>query len=178
MAMRGAEIWGFRESLILSWGIHITSLVTLLFNLGCTTIRKMCEQNMWDSVLGMPPVAFQMGSVAPWNCLCNLKIRARCIIPNVRNNSFYYERRLFFTRNNFFVSSEPPCRNPYLKAVEFMIHEKLGESLKTRWIMKNLIFYVGIKTIDSWKTWWLMKKLVNHGKLANDFLVTRNHANL
>jgi hypothetical protein len=41
---RGAEIWGFRESLILSWGIHITSLITLLFNLGCITVRKMCEQ--------------------------------------------------------------------------------------------------------------------------------------
>ncbi len=38
---RGAEIWGFHESLILSWGIHITSLITLLFNLGCTTVRKI-----------------------------------------------------------------------------------------------------------------------------------------
>jgi hypothetical protein len=38
---RGAEIWGFRESIILSGGIHITSLITLLFNLGCTTVRKI-----------------------------------------------------------------------------------------------------------------------------------------
>jgi hypothetical protein len=38
---RWAEIWGFRESIILSGGIHITSLITLLFNLGCTTVRKI-----------------------------------------------------------------------------------------------------------------------------------------
>jgi hypothetical protein len=80
-------------------------------------------------------------------------------------------------RNDFFVSSEPPCRNPYLKAVDFMIHEKLGESLKTWWIMKNSIFYIGI-VFDSWKTQWLMKNLANHEKLANAFLITRNRANL
>jgi hypothetical protein len=38
---RGAEIWGFRESIILSGGIHITIMITLLFNLGCTTVRKI-----------------------------------------------------------------------------------------------------------------------------------------
>ncbi len=41
---------------------------------------------------------------------------------NFLNDSFY------ITRNDFLVSSKPPRRNPYLKAVDYVIHGKLRDS--------------------------------------------------
>jgi hypothetical protein len=54
-----------------------------------------------------------------------LKILARYLkIP-------IFEMTLSITRNNFLVSSEPLRMNPYLKAVDYVIHGKLRDSWKT-----------------------------------------------
>ena len=104
---------------------------------------------------------------------------------------------LSITRNDFLVSSEPPRRNPYLKAVDYVSHGKLRDSQKTMWFTENYVIhrklrdswgpcrdYVGIiisffeELRDSQKTTWFTKNYVIHEKLTDDFLVERNRANL
>ena len=74
------------------------------------------------------------------------------------------------------MSSEPPRRNPYWKAVDYVNHGKRRESRKTTWITENYVIHVGpvgdyegigivleknyvihVKLRDSRKTTWFIK---------------------
>ena len=129
-------------------------------------------------------VAFQMGSVAPWHRLCNWKILARYLkIP-------IFEMTLSITQNNLLVSSKPLCRNPYLKAVHYVIRD----SRRTTWLKENYVtqgklrdsqgnlrrnpYFVVEKLRNSWKTTWFTKNYMIHQKLVDNFLLERNNAKL
>ncbi len=66
-------------------------------------------------------------------------------------------------------------RNPYLKAVDYVIHGKLHDSWKTTWFMKNYVIHVGPveTTWESlfflWKTTWFIKNYVIHEKLRESW---------
>ncbi len=87
-------------------------------------------------LLKLASSCFKWAQSHPWNCLCNLKILSRYYNSNFWNKSFY------ITRNDFLVSSKPPRRNPYLKAVDYMIHGKLRDSRKTTWFTEDYVILV------------------------------------
>ena len=87
------------------------------------------------------------------------------------------------TRKYFLVSSEPPRKNPYLKAVDYMInyviHGKLRDSRKTMWFTENYAIhgapveftkesiFFGEKLCDSQKTTWFTENYATHEKLCD-----------
>ncbi len=56
-------------------------------------------------------------------------------------NSIFWNDSFYITRNDYLVSSEPPRRNPYLKAVDYVIHGKLRDSWKTTWLTENYVIH-------------------------------------
>ena len=101
----------------------------------------------------------KMGSVTPWNHLCNFKILVRYLkIP-------IFKVTLSNTRKDFLVSSKPPCKNLYLKAVDYainyMIHGKIRDSRKTTWLMENYVTHGKLRA--SWKTTRFTENYVIHG---------------
>jgi hypothetical protein len=64
------------------------------------------------------------------NNTLELKILPKVVLraPRPNDNSNFRNDSFYITRNDFLVSSEPPRRNPYLKAVDYVIHGKLRDS--------------------------------------------------
>ena len=81
------------------------------------------------------------------------------------------------TRKDFLVSSKPPRKNPYLKAVNYVInyviHGKLHDSQKTMWLTKNYVIHGAPvestykSVLCVWKTMWFMENYAIHGKLRD-----------
>jgi hypothetical protein len=60
----------------------------------------------------------------------------------------------------------------------YVIHGKLLDSWGSCRDYVGIHIFVCEKIHDSWKTTWFMKNYMNHGQLADGFLVERNCANL
>ena len=104
----------------------------------------------------------------------------RCLVFPFWEDSFfvrdYYEKWLFF-------SSDHPRRNLYLKAADSVNHEKLNESWKTRWIMKNSMNHEKLNFLRRNHIWFMKNSLIYElslidEKLIDDFLIKKNHADL
>jgi hypothetical protein len=90
-----------------------------------------------------------------------------------------FEMTLSITRNDLLVSSKPPRRNPYLKAVDYVADGKLRDSQKTTWFTENYMIHWKLRdsrgpcrdnlgiTIFLWKTTWFTKNYVIHVKLRD-----------
>ncbi len=80
--------------------------------------------------------SLQMGSVAPMKLLMILKNPFEVLIIPI------FEMTLSILRETtFLVSSEPPRRSPYLKAVDYVIHRKLRDSRKTTCFTENYVIH-------------------------------------
>ena len=101
----------------------------------CQSRVTLCEQ-LWYVISHSKCCIWQ---VAPWNRLCDLKILARYL----KNPNFVMI--LSNTKKDFLVSSKPPHKNIYLKAVNYvinyMIHGKLRNSRKTTLLTENYVIH-------------------------------------
>ena len=71
------------------------------------------------------------------------------------------------------MSSEPTRRNPYLKAVDYVIHRKLRDSRKTTGLMENYVIHrAPVETKSVGIFIFCVKNYVIHKKLRDSHKTT------
>jgi hypothetical protein len=100
--------------------------------------RKFPSSPVTAKITSGPQLHFGWGHGQPGNCLSYLKILARYLKFHFWLDSSCYEKRLF-------SELRTSRRNPYLKAVDYVIHRKLRDSRKTTWFTENYVIHVKLR---------------------------------